>query len=53
MKLQNFESIDPAHVGKGMPHDSRMDQVVWDEWAHRPDELHRVAQAILSAHKSR
>lgn len=29
-----------------MPHVSRGDQAVWDEWAHRPTELHEVALAI-------
>lgn len=43
LKLHNFSSIDPEHEGKGMGHGSAEDRRVWEQWAHRPDEL---AQAV-------
>lgn len=43
LKLHNFASIDPDHAGQGMGHGGAEDRRVWDDWAHRPDEL---AQAV-------
>ena len=43
LKVSNFAAIDPANERVGMEHGSRRDQRIWDEWAHRPDELHQVA----------
>ncbi|WP_300678487.1 HNH endonuclease [Nocardioides sp.] len=43
LKLHNFSSIDPNHEGKGMGHGAAGDRSVWQDWAHRPDEL---AQAV-------
>lgn len=43
LKLHNFSSIDPDHDGRGMGHGSAGDRRVWEQWAHRPDEL---AQAV-------
>lgn len=52
MKIHNFEAIDPSHPGKGMPHSGQGDQVVWDEWSDRPDELAATAAAIRVNGKS-
>ncbi len=49
LKVSNFAAIDPVNDRVGMEHGSRGDQSIWDEWAHRPDELHTVALAILAA----
>lgn len=43
LKLHNFSSIDPDHEGQGMGHGGVGDARVWEEWAHRPEEL---AQAV-------
>jgi 5-methylcytosine-specific restriction enzyme A len=40
-------SIDPEHPYKGMEHGSKADQVVWDGWRNRPDELGQVAERII------
>lgn len=43
LKLHNFSSIDPDHDGQGMGHSGAGDRRVWEDWAHRGDEL---AQAV-------
>lgn len=48
LKLHNFESIDPAHEGVGMPNLSVGDMATWDEWAHRPEVL-AAAVALIRA----
>jgi len=46
LKIHNFESVDPSHHGRGMPHIAKADKAIWEEWAHRPDELAEVVAAI-------
>jgi 5-methylcytosine-specific restriction protein A len=44
LKLHNFSSLDPDHEGQGMAHGGAGDRRVWEEWAHRPEDLgHAVA----------
>lgn len=49
LKLHNFSSIDPAHPGRGMPNSSVGDRQVWEEWAHRPEELAQAVALIRSS----
>jgi 5-methylcytosine-specific restriction protein A len=49
LKLANFRAIDPAHDSKGMSLGGAGDRVVWEQWAHRPEELRRLASAIVTA----
>jgi 5-methylcytosine-specific restriction enzyme A len=49
LKITNFTALDPQYPGSGMNRGSRLDAVVWDRYASRPDELRRVADAIRSA----
>jgi 5-methylcytosine-specific restriction protein A len=46
MKLCNFLRLDPNYTGKGLDAGSRLDQVVWDEFANNRDLLARTAEAI-------
>jgi 5-methylcytosine-specific restriction protein A len=46
LKIHNFESIDPGHPGVGMAHGSQADQMTWDKWTSRPEELAIVAAEI-------
>lgn len=48
LKIENIRALDPAHAaaGAGMPRGGRHDREIWNEYAHQPKELHRLAQAI-------
>ena len=46
MKLMNFRGIDPAYKGVGLAHGNKDEQVVWDLYANRPDELAKLAKHI-------
>jgi 5-methylcytosine-specific restriction protein A len=46
MKLMNFRGIDPAYKGVGLAHGSKDEQVVWDLYANRPNELAKLAKHI-------
>ena len=46
LKLSNIQSIDPDHVGAGMPHAGAGDLATWNEWSHRPDELAEAVAQI-------
>lgn len=45
-KLQN---IRQAASGKGLKHTSKLDRELWDLYGHRPEEVSRVAEAIIAA----
>ena len=49
MKLANFAAIDPDHSAEGLRRGGRLEQLVWDEYAHRPAELRATAEAIRRA----
>ena len=54
-KLGNVASIDPLHSDqgkKGNDHASKLLAKTWDEFAHDPERLHQVAQAIRSCMSS-
>ncbi|HHY68170.1 MAG TPA: HNH endonuclease [Alicyclobacillus sp.] len=46
MKMCNFLRFDPSYSGKGLDAGSRMDQVVWNEFAKDLPRLREVAAAI-------
>jgi 5-methylcytosine-specific restriction protein A len=50
MKLGNFRRWDPSYQGKGLVRGNRLEREVWDEFAERPEELHRVADAIRNGY---
>ena len=46
LKLQNLYSLHPAATDRKGLKVSRNDQEIWEEFHERPDELHRLAEAI-------
>jgi 5-methylcytosine-specific restriction protein A len=44
-KLANLRWVDPEIEG-GLSRGAKLDQVVWDMFAHDPDRLRQVAEAI-------
>jgi 5-methylcytosine-specific restriction protein A len=52
LKITNFAALDPQYPGAGMSRGSRLDAVVWDQYASNPDQLRQVAGAIRSAAES-
>jgi hypothetical protein len=46
MKLANFRSIDPDHLGAGLRGAGRNDRAVWEEFTQDRDRLAREALAI-------
>ena len=52
MKLMNFRRFDPDYEGAGLQRGNKDEEVVWNLYADRPEELHKVASTILSFAKS-
>lgn len=48
LKMMNFHHIDPDWHGKGMKSVGKNDIAVWNDFAHKPEELTKSAAAILS-----
>lgn len=48
MKLSNFLRFDPEYEGEGLKRGSRLEEEVWNAFAHDRDRLRTVAQAIRS-----
>ena len=48
MKLMNFRRLDPSYEGQGLQRGNKDEGVVWGLYAHRTDELRRVANTIRS-----
>ena len=46
MKLMNFRRFDPAYSGVGLAHGNKDEEVVWDLYATKPEELRRLAESI-------
>jgi 5-methylcytosine-specific restriction enzyme A len=46
MKLGNFLSLDPQYSGKGLQRGSKLDQEVWNEFAHDIEKLKLTAASI-------
>lgn len=52
MKLMNFRRLDPLYINegkKGLTAGNKEEIVVWDEFAHQPNQLSVVAHAICQA----
>jgi 5-methylcytosine-specific restriction protein A len=52
MKLANFAALDPAYPGTGPSSVGRRDREIWDAYADRRVECHRLAQAIRTGVQS-
>lgn len=49
MKLGNFLRFDPSYTGKGLSAGSKLDEVVWNEFASEHPRLKEVASIIRNA----
>lgn len=49
MKLMNFNAIDPANAGKGLPKGGAADRLIWQEFGSKPALCAQVARTILAA----
>lgn len=52
MKLSNFLRLDPTYPGKGLSAGSKLDEVVWREFAPNRERLRQVARAIKDNYKT-
>lgn len=54
MKIMNFRRVDPEYTARGKVGLGRgsQEEIVWNEFASRPDELRQVAAAIRSSIES-
>lgn len=55
MKIMNFRRFDPEYTAQGklgLGRGSQQDEVVWNEFASRPNELRELAAAIRSSIES-
>ena len=48
MKLMNFRRLDPEYEGKGLERGNKDEEVVWNRYYSRREELRRIAGAIHS-----
>ena len=48
MKLLNFRARDPSHNTKGLSRGSKLEEIVWAEFANKPDALKKVVGLILN-----
>jgi|LauGreDrversion4_2_1035121.scaffolds.fasta_scaffold281368_2 5-methylcytosine-specific restriction protein A len=46
MKLMNFRRFDPSYTGTGLAHGNKDEEVVWNLYAHQPQELSKIAAHI-------
>jgi 5-methylcytosine-specific restriction protein A len=46
LKIANLRALDPSSSSVGMARGSKIDQEVWDEFAHRPNDLYRETAQI-------
>jgi|SRR5579864_3787936 len=51
MKMGNFMHLDPDYQGVGLSSVSAMEREVWNEYVHRPGDLHILAASIRNALK--
>ena len=52
MKLCNFLRFDPNYHGVGLDAGSKLDGVVWNEFAENPEFLRKTANAIRNNYQS-
>ena len=48
MKLMNFRRFDPDYEGAGLERGGKDEEVVWNLYASKPDELRKIADTIRS-----
>lgn len=48
MKLMNFRRFDPDYKGDGLSGGSKEEEVVWQLYANKPEELNHIVSSILS-----
>lgn len=48
MKLMNFRRFDPSYQGTGLAHGSKDEEVVWNLFSGKPNELSSLANHIAS-----
>ena len=48
MKLMNFRRFDPSSTGVGLQRGNKDEEVVWNLYSSKPQDLHKVAAAIRS-----
>lgn len=48
LKLMNLRRFDPDYKGKGMERGGKDEEVVWNLYANKRDELHKIANSIRS-----
>jgi len=46
MKLMNFRRLDPAYAGVGLANGNKDEQIVWDLYAEKRNELSQIASKI-------
>lgn len=46
MKLMNFRRFDPSYTGVGLAHGNKDEEVVWNLYADKPQELSKLAMHI-------
>jgi 5-methylcytosine-specific restriction protein A len=46
MKLMNFRRFDKSYSGVGLAHGNKDEEVVWNLYAHQPQELSKIAAQI-------
>lgn len=51
MKLCNFLRLDPSYSGKGLDAGSKLDEIVWNEFANDRNRLHKTARLIRHHYK--
>jgi 5-methylcytosine-specific restriction protein A len=45
-KMGNFQRADPESDWKGLSHGANLDEVIWNEYAHKPELVAELAAAI-------
>lgn len=46
LKLNNFKAFDPTYKGTGMQNYGKLDKLVFEEFAHDRNRLHKIADRI-------
>jgi 5-methylcytosine-specific restriction protein A len=48
MKLMNFRRFDPAYKGVGLANGNKDEEIVWNLYSDKPDELKKIVSQITS-----
>ena len=52
MKLGNFLRFDPSYEGTGLSRGSKLEEVIWNEFASNQSELRRLAETIANGYQT-